>query len=779
MPEQVDSTTVQFVDASGRERASVRVLAGSTDTGSGKPAPLLRLSDAEARENGEEIVQLLEDYTYEYVVQGEEEFRLRDGMGGTSVVNPRSTRDGEGDLKPRRHVGMVPLRLVDKQGGTVAKAAIEVRSRKLGYRDDYREMLDDIVDASMGLVSRARGPSQARLETSFGGTAPRELGQRFAFLRSVIDDRGFKEARAQILANPHEESRRVEQKRDPRRGTRAARSALRDLASGTPRAPLPESHPMAGKLPSVPTGASQQVVKNTVDTAENRFVKHVISTFERVLFGMLESLREAKSPDDWNSADERLAGEIRRLRDDLNRTLRRDIFRSLSSLDRVPTRSTVLQRRSGYREVLQAWLRFNAAIQISSWDGGDEVFGGGQKDVAALYEYWLFFKLREIVSGLFDLAEKEGEDLVEKTGDKFDLKLKAGENLNLKGTTGEEDGDPRQLVVRLSYNRTFSRATSKSGDISYPDTGSWTRRLRPDYTLSLWPAGTGEEEISEEEAEKLELATHLHFDAKYRVKGVKNLFGDDSDDGLDKDKEAQRSGKRARSADLKRAHAYRDAIRRSEGAYILFPGTQEQSWREYREILPGLGAFPVVPGGEDPGVRVREFLERVKQNLQDRATNREATRYHLERIHSSRAQNSAVSTLPELESAGEREMPPSELTIAYDLDAEPAGLRWLNDHAEYPLYGPGLSAREVAGAHLFAAAPSGGSPPQLCQISSVEIVTGDALEDSGYKGEARDEDALMLVHAIPDERYTGVSSWDWQERSGTTGTCKLADIVPL
>ncbi|MBK8110764.1 MAG: hypothetical protein IPK46_10780 [Saprospiraceae bacterium] len=39
----------------------------------------------------------------------------------------------------------------------------------------------------------------------------------------------------------------------------------------------------------------------------------------------------------------------------------------------------------------------------------------------------------------------------------------------------------RKLEIRFSYNRSFS------GKKNYPDSGSWTTTLRPDYTLSFWP----------------------------------------------------------------------------------------------------------------------------------------------------------------------------------------------------------------------------------------------------------------------------------------------------
>ncbi len=47
----------------------------------------------------------------------------------------------------------------------------------------------------------------------------------------------------------------------------------------------------------------------------------------------------------------------------------------------------VLQRKAGYREVFRWWLRFRTAAELS-WEGGEELFHAGQRDVADLYEYW-------------------------------------------------------------------------------------------------------------------------------------------------------------------------------------------------------------------------------------------------------------------------------------------------------------------------------------------------------------------------------------------------------
>lgn len=44
-------------------------------------------------------------------------------------------------------------------------------------------------------------------------------------------------------------------------------------------------------------------------------------------------------------------------------------------------------------------------------------------------------------------------------------------------------------------------------------------------------------------------------------------------------------------------HAYRDAIRRSSGAYVLYPGVDNEPLKrtEYHEVLPGVGAFVLRP----------------------------------------------------------------------------------------------------------------------------------------------------------------------------------------
>ncbi len=218
------------------------------------------------------------------------------------------------------------------------------------------------------------------------------------------------------------------------------------------------------------------------------------------------------------------------------------------------------------------------------WSGGENVYEAGKRDVAVLYEYWLFFKLLDIIKDVFDIDPKSTEDLIITTEDGLGLKLKQGNHTAIKGVYKK---NTRWLNVEFSYNRTFS------GDKDYPDGGSWTKNMRPDYTLTVWPY----EILDQGDAKKEELIVHIHFDAKYKVENLYNIFSNDIN--LNEEKTDQSKGKYKR-ADLLKMHSYRDAIR-TGGAYILYPGQVPFNKFGFHEIIPGLGAFPMRPSKTDTG----------------------------------------------------------------------------------------------------------------------------------------------------------------------------------
>ncbi len=86
----------------------------------------------------------------------------------------------------------------------------------------------------------------------------------------------------------------------------------------------------------------------------------------------------------------------------------------------------------------------------------------------------------------------------------------------------------------------------------------------------------------------------LHFDAKYRVNKVDEIFGPDI---IEIEKNERRSDNKYKNPDLLIMHAYKDAVKHSEGAYIIFPGSgvKDFIFPRYDEILPSIGAFPLLP----------------------------------------------------------------------------------------------------------------------------------------------------------------------------------------
>lgn len=75
-------------------------------------------------------------------------------------------------------------------------------------------------------------------------------------------------------------------------------------------------------------------------------------------------------------------------------------------------------------------------------------------------------------------------------------------------------------------------------------------------------------------------------------------------------------------------HAYKDAIRRTGGAYVLYPGDKSINQKGFHEIIPGLGAFPVKPSKTDNGIgELKAFILEIIEHFINRASQREKIAY--------------------------------------------------------------------------------------------------------------------------------------------------------
>lgn len=571
------------------------------------------IEKADAFENGEASFQIKEGHYYEY--------QITSGycLNPCEIISQSKVNPSSGRISPNTYVGTLIIDVLDSDQKKCGEVNLEVQSVKTAYRQDYRHMLEEITEKCTDLLLQHSSPVSQYFETDFNADAG-TLYQRFAFIKSIIDTVEFSDSVHKIISAPVTRWKESEIIKDIRGIKRFNNSAIKQLSSASNRFDLPNDHHLKSILSSIPSKLRVNNKTETVDTPENRFVKHVLVSFLSFCTDFKMKLNE----------NSRLKTEAALLVDKLDQLLSNAVFKEISNPTTLPLNSPVLQRKEGYREILRVWLMFDLAAKMV-WHGGDDVYSGNKRDVAVLYEYWLFFKLLEIIKEVFKIDSLPTEKLIEETKDGLGLKLKQGKFLPIEGICLAEN---RKLRLEFSYNKTFS------GGSKYPSGGSWTRNLRPDYTLSIWPYG-----IEQEQAEEEELIVHIHFDAKYKIENLQAIFG--KEDNLDEEKEEQNKGTYKR-ADILKMHTYRDAIRRTAGAYVLYPGSVSDNKYGFHELLPGLGAFAIRPSKTNNGSEeLIKFLHEILAHFMNRASQREKISLKTYEIYKDEKPNELNEALPE------------------------------------------------------------------------------------------------------------------------------------
>ncbi len=762
-----DSATLNFLAADGTLLCGLTVyVQGNGQLQTAGADPLVTVAAAQAQADGEGQVQLLEGVRYEFELS-EPAFRLTlaqhyTDTQGIVLQSKVAGRQHCGVLNPALATGRLPLVVKDANGAELARADLEVRSRKLSYKADYRLMLEDITAHCVDLLQELKAPSLFNAEPD-PGHDPATLAQRFAFVRGLLQSTGFDNALHRITTHPHQIWQHEAHERSINRGFKPSGKVLRQLAQGSRRVAVPTAHPLHATLPTLPEFITITRATPTQDTPENRFVKFALRSFH----GFLNTMRSRVAD---KAKDARLVQEITALCIRLDEALASDVLRHVSEPTFLPLGSPTLQRREGYREVLQAWLNFAMAAKLV-WHGGEQVFGAGQRDVATLYEYWVFFKLLDVVSNVFKLDKPPSETLLEPTADGFNLKLRAGKFIALRGTS---DQPGRKLEVQFSYNRSFLATKTPRAP------GSWTENLRPDYTLSLWPVG-----FTALEAELQELMVHVHFDAKYRIDQVAALLSEASDAAetdeealtavLDAEKQDESRGSYKR-ADLLKMHAYRDAIRRTQGAYVVYPGQPRADKRleSFHEVLPGLGAFALRPG-VDTSV-LETFLRDVVNHVADRASAREQHSFHTWQSYKTaaaltvQAQRATYSVVPEKAADGQqRAAPLRETFVVVGWVKGDAHLQWILNTGKYNFRmgsTPGalrLSSQVVGATYLLLHGDGDKVVPGLFKIlnpgQGPRVCSKSELKAMHYPTEPT-QDAYLVFDVEPALEFAN-TGWDY------------------
>lgn len=623
--------------------------------------------EEDAVDYGESRWQLQEGCSYEYELVSEDDRTYQFLKEDEIVSFSHSPRHpNAGTLKTGIYVGSLTLDIRDvAQDCEVAQVSMEIKSVKAEYRTDYRKMLEDITAYYTDLVLMQGSPVTQKLEID-NDTPQQTLYQRYAFVRSIVESAAFQEAIHKIIASPVRKWEETVVERNVCNVKRLSRRNMHQMAASRDRIHVCNGEDMG--LPhgmnSVPRTLTVAYKRDTTDNQENQFVKFVLRSFT----SFCSELRGKKN------ANDRLKAEIDKTMDVLNSHLNTLFFKQVSMPSQLNLNSPVLQRKEGYREILQAWLMFDLAAKLS-WKGGDNVYEAGKRNVAVLYEYWVFFKLLEVISRVFEIDPVSINRLVKTDDDHINLEIQQGKMTMIEGLY---DAGKRKFNVRFYYNRTFAHTRE---DEELGKSGSWTMNMRPDYTLSIWPG-----EISMEQAEREDLIVHIHFDAKYRVNkidlGVDDSMNDEQmSEALLNEKKEQDEGIYKR-ADLLKMHAYKDAIRRTSGAYILYPGTVERRLKGFHEIIPGLGAFCLTPSNhEEELISLQVFLLKIVEHMLDRTSQRERISYYINNVYNTPSKR-VQEQMPE--PAGEnRDFLPDETWVVMGYVKDDKQMEWIHKMGLY------------------------------------------------------------------------------------------------
>jgi hypothetical protein len=537
---------------------------------------------------------LVEGATYKYRLSGIPAPTLLE-PSECFEMDPDDCRTGR--FYPANHVGTIRVVAVGP-GVDQVHFDVEVIPAKLEYETEYRWLLEQIADHAAEAVLQGFAPSvqMAAATTEAAG----ELAYRsLAFIAARLRNDSFQAAVSQVLRSPHRRWRSVNELRHLGRGTQPGpeiakslrRSGSRGLSVPAALAHLPITH-----VPQVIERSRNEV---TYDTNPNRFVRFVLEHWQG-LAANLESVLGVSSV----GAGPRRRGmaEARWIMGQCDQILAHSVFDDVGRLTNFPHGDPVLLRKPGYREILRVFALAEGSMHLDT-HVEDDIFAATQRNIATLYEYWCFLVL---VGCLTELCGRTPEGrLFAPSSVGLSLVLKEDSRSQL---TWHDDRAGRRLAIDLWFNQSFHRS-GVDAEIS-----SWASSIRPDASLRVRPlSGRPSDGVDPH------LDTWVHFDAKFRLEGREA----DVHDGDPKST--------ARRADLLKMHAYRDLIRRSAGAYVLYPGSGNPQRRsEFHEVLPGIGAFPLRPGPDGTAEgrdALREFLHETLELAANQASVNERRRF--------------------------------------------------------------------------------------------------------------------------------------------------------
>ncbi len=719
--------------------------------------------------DGEYILRLVE--TKRYILKLEDDT-------GDSIALPKIQNEGNKNLKCDKDKDSVTFQFVNYLGRSKmdfidadTTLSFEVVPDKMNYEDDYIKLTEALADVCSELLLDYAGATSNVY--SISEDSRKTLLEQFIFLRKFCYSENIMGLFEAIKRNP---DRVLDQEEE-----------LKPFGTGMPSKKFyrnPFSYSRGWKnVGNTDDGhgifAPEMVAVtqkfDRLDTPANRFVKYALHKFDSICTELINALETA-----GQSEQTECLNEAKAIHKSLEIMFRDSFFDDVGELDIMPQNNQVLQKRQGYSQLFAAYSMLDLALQLN-WQGKDDVYEGESKNVALLYEYWLFFELYKIVKSIDGaVTVKTEEDPFLLVEDGLTISLEEG-----KKSCQSFEIEKYGVKINLYYNRTFSRTEFKTTMYE----GSYSRPFRPDYTLAVFPKSfTKGRYNGEEEAIASGAVSYIHFDAKYRITDLTSLIGDIKDSDPEEEISEDKIGSVVNTykrGDLLKMHTYNDAIRRTVGSYVLYPGAYSvskagnETFRLYDEILPGVGAFSIKPSigvmGEN---ELRTFIVSLIESGEAKNSRLNRLKYYTEMI----LREPSISKVNSVAQTSGPMKQGDMFVIGYIRDEQNGYYGFLEENgllkkdSEFLFYFYAISGKDVYSHHKdifkaqyfrfykneIEATDSYKLEPVLCTISSNELISKSELvsklRDIGYETTEEEHSAdfyYVLKVKVEDDQYSG------------------------
>lgn len=291
----------------------------------------------------------------------------------------------------------------------------------------------------------------------------------------------------------------------------------------------------------IPIEVTNVRLAQTLNSVENRFLKFFLEEINSLCLRIVNQ-----------KFDEEIKRKAIKLQKKVGLYLLNPFFKNLTKLSFVPASSSVLLKGNGYREIYYHFVQSKFSFRPILEEQRRHALRGGLKNIATLYELWVFYKIAVSLFGKSKIAET------------FTGNIKKGASLV---NTYKWENE----YYSLFYNKSYTRLNG----------GSYSVTLRPDVSLNV---------------------KHGHlflFDAKYKYSVSRQ--------------EEDELARVVKPEDIHKMHAYLDAIPSASSSIVVYPGTQDVFYNKSEvkdgSLLSGVGAVPLVPGMDNP---LDEIILRIK-----------------------------------------------------------------------------------------------------------------------------------------------------------------------